>query len=374
MVVVPLAGMLSNPIRMFSTTGSRTIPSQRPSPRSASATGGNSLSPGPIPRTTTATGLPSTSTETSTDSPSLIEVAVAVASANGADRGRAIKRAATVANITGSVTGSDCNEAETTDTMPVMEGRTLSRFAYLAIAAVAATSMSFALPEIALDTSLADLVVRFTDTAAIEGLPWLLVVALLIVVSRPGVSTRRRLMETGTLVVAMLIVAVSITVLNEHGLKPAFASARPNIEALAESGALGPEFPDGEALYEVGDKDDRREVLRRLLPNINAPSLSHSVRDHWAHETGYSFPSGHAISAATFASAIAVLGLFWLQGWRRQLAMVVLPIWAVLIAYSRVLLDVHRPIDVVAGATIGLLLGTAAGATIRSVTNRLDPS
>ena len=243
----------------------------------------------------------------------------------------------------------------------------------LVLLAVIAAALAFVLPDISLDGAFADAVVRLTDTADITGLPWLLLVALVLAVSRPGLTVQRRATETAVLVVAMLIVAIAITVLNENGLKPLVASPRPNLQAIAESGQLGPEYPDAETLYGVGDKQDRRDVLEELIVDVTSPNLSTSVRDHWAHETGYSFPSGHSISAATFASAIATLAWFWLGGWRRSIAFFVLPVWAVLIAYTRVLLEVHRPIDVVVGAAIGVLFGTAAGLAIRRVVDRLVP-
>jgi undecaprenyl-diphosphatase len=61
----------------------------------------------------------------------------------------------------------------------------------------------------------------------------------------------------------------------------------------------------------------------------------------------YSFPSGHTLHATSFAiiAAESVPGLFWL----------VVP-FAVLVALSRVVLGLHYPTDVLAGAGIGALL------------------
>ena len=70
-----------------------------------------------------------------------------------------------------------------------------------------------------------------------------------------------------------------------------------------------------------------------------------------------SFPSGHAANAFAGASVLA----------RRLRAQRVL--WwalAVLIAYSRVYLGVHYPLDVAGGALLGCVCGTVAG-RVRSV-------
>jgi undecaprenyl-diphosphatase len=70
------------------------------------------------------------------------------------------------------------------------------------------------------------------------------------------------------------------------------------------------------------------------------------------HEpTAHSFPSGHA--ATSFACA-ATLAPF--VGRR---AVVVLYVLAAAIAYSRVYVGVHYPLDVLGGATLGLLVATA---------------
>jgi undecaprenyl-diphosphatase len=68
-----------------------------------------------------------------------------------------------------------------------------------------------------------------------------------------------------------------------------------------------------------------------------------------------SFPSGHAANAFAGASVLA----------RRLRAQRVL--WwslALLIAYSRVYLGVHYPLDVIGGALLGFVCGTIAGRVV----------
>jgi phosphatidylglycerophosphatase B len=239
------------------------------------------------------------------------------------------------------------------------------------IAIILTTGLSALLPDVALDTAFADAVIRLTDTASIKLLPYLLLAMIAIVISRPGISTRRRTIEAATALVTMLLVGLTLTNFNEHGIKPLFGVPRPNIADLAESGALGPEYPDGDAFYAAGDKQDRREILGELLETVETPPLSDLVREHWAHETGFSFPSGHATGAAAFATVMAAVGFAWLAGWRWVIAAVALPIWAVSIAYSRVLLDVHRPIDVVAGSLVGFLFGLTVFVIFQRTVERL---
>jgi undecaprenyl-diphosphatase len=67
--------------------------------------------------------------------------------------------------------------------------------------------------------------------------------------------------------------------------------------------------------------------------------------------TTASFPSGH--SATSFACAATLAPLVSRSG------RIVLYVLAAAIAYSRVYVGVHFPIDVIAGAALGLLVATA---------------
>ena len=231
--------------------------------------------------------------------------------------------------------------------------------------------LSYALPEIALDTSFADAVVVLTDTTYWGQLPIISGVVMLLIVSRAGLSARRRMVEAGSMIGAMLVVLLAWALVNEHLIKPAIASPRPNIVALAEAGELGVGSPD--AFYALGDKDERRDHLRELYEGPEPPdevALSPRVREHWIHETGYSFPSGHSTAAMTFATMMFAVGLAWLSGWRRMLTNL-LPVWALGVVYSRPLLRVHRASDVSVGALAGITLGLLAFAAISWLVKRV---
>jgi undecaprenyl-diphosphatase len=67
---------------------------------------------------------------------------------------------------------------------------------------------------------------------------------------------------------------------------------------------------------------------------------------------GSSFPSGHTLVVAAFAAANAlILGRLWPAA--RLSALVVALMWVVLVAFSRLILGVHWPTDVLAAACIG---------------------
>ena len=65
----------------------------------------------------------------------------------------------------------------------------------------------------------------------------------------------------------------------------------------------------------------------------------------------YSFPSGHTLHAVSFTVLLAS----YFPEWTVPLATL-----ALLIAFSRVILGLHYPTDVAAGATLGAALGTGS--------------
>ena len=216
------------------------------------------------------------------------------------------------------------------------------------------------LPRIALNTAFADAVVRLTDTASWTQLTPIAVIAIAVLVARRTITQRRRIREAAALSLVMLVALAGNALLNENVVKPAFGVPRPNIVHLAESGALGPDLPDAGAFYATGDKQDRRDLLSERMPEQTTPPLSETVRAHWIHETGYSFPSGHTTAAVTFAVLLAAVGTHWLTGWRRAVTLYGLPLWALAVAASRTLLEVHTGWDVIGGAVAGFAWGGLA--------------
>jgi phosphatidylglycerophosphatase B len=248
-----------------------------------------------------------------------------------------------------------------------MDPQTLvRRFALVIAVAYAGVLASFTLPEIPLDGWLGVLAVRLSDTGSWEQLPFVAIAMLIVIVSRPGLETRRRVLEAGAIGLTLALLLAGNAELNEHVIKPAFAIPRPNLAALADSGALGLGVDE---FYALGDKQARREWLGPRVDALTEPALHPLVREHWLIETGYSFPSGHATASMTFASLMVAIGLRWTWGWRRTLVML-LPCWAVLVACTRPLLRVHTYIDVTAGAAIGIFLGMTGFAVLHLLFNR----
>jgi undecaprenyl-diphosphatase len=105
-----------------------------------------------------------------------------------------------------------------------------------------------------------------------------------------------------------------------------------------------------------------KNVFMRLRPchDPELEGLVHIVNGKCGGE--YGFYSSHA----TNHFALAVFLSFVFRGRLRYFTPFIL-LWAVLIGYSRIYLGVHFPLDVVAGATAGSLLGVLGYLLLRKV-------
>ncbi|HEY4701072.1 MAG TPA: phosphatase PAP2 family protein, partial [Streptosporangiaceae bacterium] len=105
-------------------------------------------------------------------------------------------------------------------------------------------------------------------------------------------------------------------------------------------------------LGELASATAVKDLLARPRPTLLNPV------DHGA---GYSFPSGHAAGAAAVYGALVVLVLPRAARWARALLLAAGALLICAVAASRVLLGVHYPSDVAAGAALGLAwVGIAA--------------
>lgn len=101
---------------------------------------------------------------------------------------------------------------------------------------------------------------------------------------------------------------------------------------------------------------ERGELVKQQLQgqSIIPPWLS----SHWQFETGFAFPSGHTVFAATWALLAA--GLLWPR--RHYKTVILLMLWAQGVMASRLVLGMHWPRDLVAATLIsGVLVAVVCG-------------
>jgi phosphatidylglycerophosphatase B len=192
------------------------------------------------------------------------------------------------------------------------------------------------------------------------GAPVIAVLALALLVSRHGIDSTRKKQEIVVVVLTASILASGGALANEYFIKTGFQVPRPNIVWLAGENGSGPLGMTAEEFYSVGGPEARSTSLATVLQQQSRPvHLTPSIEAHWIEETGFSLPSGHAFSAMFFATFLILLGATFLTA-RRFWLLYSLLLWALAVCYSRPLLGVHTAVDVMIGASQGIVIGVLA--------------
>lgn len=86
----------------------------------------------------------------------------------------------------------------------------------------------------------------------------------------------------------------------------------------------------------------------------DSPELPSWLRKHWEKETGFAFPSGHTMFAASWA--LLAIGLLWPRGHR--ITVILVTAWSVGVMASRLALGMHWPQDLLmaTGISAGIVL------------------
>lgn len=110
---------------------------------------------------------------------------------------------------------------------------------------------------------------------------------------------------------------------------------------------------NADAFYSLSRKDRSHLVKEQLAGKKDVPTF---LRKHWQKETGFAFPSGHTMFAASWA--LLAVGLLWPR--RRTWTIALLLVWATGVMGSRLVLGMHWPVDLVVATLISTLLVTVA--------------
>jgi phosphatidylglycerophosphatase B len=137
---------------------------------------------------------------------------------------------------------------------------------------------------------------------------------------------------------------------------------RPYVMWLEESHGI-----PAQQFYDLNRQQRGQQVKTLLEQHHELPGW---LRGHWQKETGFAFPSGHTMFAASWA--LLAVGLLWPR--RRVISVVVLMVWATGVMGSRLLLGMHWPQDLMASTAIAWLLVTVACWLTRRLCGPLTPA
>ena len=127
-------------------------------------------------------------------------------------------------------------------------------------------------------------------------------------------------------------------------IKQQTAESRPYVLWLAK------EYHFNDKQFYSQTRAERKATIEQLLVNSN--TIPNWLAQHWQNETGYAFPSGHTLFAATWAFlAIALLSFK-----RHFLIVNAIIIWSLLIETSRLLLGMHSAYDLILGIVLAWVI------------------
>lgn len=163
----------------------------------------------------------------------------------------------------------------------------------------------------------------------------------------------KRLLAPLVSFLAFAILLGSLAYMNEHFVKTSVKAHRPSHRYLTS--ALG---IDIENFYKM-DESDRSRILswETCVHPEKTSDIYPLVLNHWIHESGYSFPSGHSQNAFLLATIVAFIIYINAKEKLRYLAMIPL-VWAALVCISRVAIGIHTSYDVTAGSALGMMTAT----------------
>tara|TARA_B110000211_G_scaffold233430_1_gene299655 strand:+ start:296 stop:1072 length:777 start_codon:yes stop_codon:yes gene_type:complete len=192
-----------------------------------------------------------------------------------------------------------------------------------------------------------------TETGGTIGMPIGTAIILLLILKKN--TALQTLKSFGLGLTFILICTVCLAKVNEHNLKQVTNSPRPYALILEEHKLLNLENFYGENSTKLSRSIELNSVLlgEQVSPHIK--NIHPLVLKHWAFETGFSFPSGHAFISFWIATLLTYLFLdssFPLL----KLGVLVFVGWAALVAISRVAIGAHSALDVSVGGLMGVAI------------------
>jgi len=144
---------------------------------------------------------------------------------------------------------------------------------------------------------------------------------------------------------------VFLTGFSQFYAKDLFHKPRPNQLYLREKGIIKKE---GTEFFSMPSYERRKYLKETLKPGDDSlMDIYPPILSNWIDNSGFSFPSGHS-QTSFFLGTIISFVIFRTARGKKKFFFILPFVWAVLVALSRVVIGIHYPIDVTAGAFVGM--------------------
>jgi membrane-associated phospholipid phosphatase len=204
-------------------------------------------------------------------------------------------------------------------------------------------------------------------------------------VSEQGDGNNRAYMKKGTarLLLSVALLTISAVVARRREIDPLEGDVfrlvnrlprQPSliIQIIMQAGALGASFVAGAIAFLAGRRHMARDLafsgafawfvaklVKKQVARGRPTAVFDDVQIHGAEATGLGFPSGHAAVSAAMATAAGP----YIPQPARTLA------WAVAgtVAFARIYVGAHLPVDIVGGIPLGIAVASALGMLWRAL-------
>jgi membrane-associated phospholipid phosphatase len=162
-----------------------------------------------------------------------------------------------------------------------------------------------------------------------------------------------------TLVFFTYIFSIGVT---EYSLKDLFKKPRPSQNYFFEKGYLG----INESVFFSMPLDQRKKYFEEKInpSDSQLTDIYSPILKQWIYESGFSFPSGHALTSFFFGTILSFL-IFRTEVFKNKYLCFLPLVWSVIVSISRIVTGLHYPSDVTAGS----IIGAAAGLVLISLPN-----
>lgn len=155
-------------------------------------------------------------------------------------------------------------------------------------------------------------------------------------------------LKSGAILLIIIFSAITAGQFAKSTIKASVQEPRPYVLWLAQHYGL-----DEKTFYSL-KRTQRSNMVQQLVGhNTTIPGW---LKSHWQFETGFAFPSGHTLFAATWA--LLAVGVLWPR--RHIKTILCLILWAEAVMISRMVLGMHWPQDLIAAIVISWVIVTIA--------------
>lgn len=156
----------------------------------------------------------------------------------------------------------------------------------------------------------------------------------------------QRLQHHWVIIFLSVLVLQGATQIVKSAIKYTLEEPRPYMSYIVDQGV------EIDTFYDLSRKERAEIITVAVEEDTQTPSW---LQQHWQHETGYSFPSGHTIFAVMWAMIIVGF-LTRERDSKTGLIGGLITVWAGLMMISRVRLGMHFPIDLFVSTILAYLI------------------